>query len=133
MAELFISDVSVPINSSSFRVSGNITSSGGATIAGIHTSPVPGDTLNIDYANKALEIALKGTLPRTQYDNVYLANSAAVYTYTFSYEGIRQFTIDVTNPSSSFTVEITEINNVLLEDGSGVLLLESGDELLLEG
>ena len=102
---------------------------------GIDIAIIRDDTAStaIKLALMALEVALDGTLPRSVYDSYATTLSGTTYTFTFRYSSVRQFVVTVTDPTGLPATSIEEINNLLLEAGSGSIILEDGFELILEG
>lgn len=84
-------------------------------------------------ADSILGMVISGTLPRSVYDSHSLLVTGSVYVFTFTYKTVRQFIVTITNPLKNYSTSIEEINNLLLETGSGSIVLENNDELLLEG
>jgi predicted choloylglycine hydrolase len=83
-------------------------------------------------AQQILHALLDGTLSISAYDEFALAVSASIYTYTLSYEGIRVYTIIITDPLGDYSTAATKIDNIFLED-AGAILYEDSGELLAEG
>lgn len=80
-----------------------------------------------------VNLALQGYQPEPVYDSVERINvSSTQVDYEFDCDGIRQFSVSVTNIDTAYpTVTVNSEATMLVEDADK-LLLETGDELLKE-
>lgn len=74
----------------------------------------------------ALMPILYGTLPDVNFNEIQrVVNSETSETYSFIYDNILEFQIDVTNPQANFVVEVSDFSPIGLAQGGWLLAADN--------